>query len=61
MMKVGALGPEGTFSHELAMKLHIGEVVLLPTIHRADVDKRHLRVEGRSQLRDRGQNLLGNP
>jgi prephenate dehydratase len=35
-MKIITLGPEGTFSHELALKLaavHPGEIVLLPTIH----------------------------
>jgi len=35
-MKLITLGPEGTFSHEMALKLNLekpGEIVLLPTIH----------------------------
>ncbi|MHB8163813.1 MAG: prephenate dehydratase, partial [Methanoregula sp.] len=35
-MKLLTLGPEGTFSHEMALKLNLvtpGEIVLLPTIH----------------------------
>jgi prephenate dehydratase len=31
---IAVLGPEGTFSHELALSLSGDEVVLLPTIHR---------------------------
>jgi prephenate dehydratase len=31
---IAVLGPEGTFSHELALSLFGGDVVLLPTIHR---------------------------
>jgi prephenate dehydratase len=31
---IAVLGPEGTFSHELALSLFRDEVVLLPTIHR---------------------------
>jgi len=31
---IAVLGPEGTFSHELALSLFGDEVVLLPTIHR---------------------------
>ncbi|MDD1659560.1 MAG: ACT domain-containing protein [Methanomicrobiales archaeon] len=31
---IAVLGPEGTFSHELALSLFGEEVVLLPTIHR---------------------------
>ncbi|MCX6694533.1 MAG: ACT domain-containing protein [Methanomicrobiales archaeon] len=33
-MKVGALGPEGTFSHEVAVRINHGEVLLFPTVHR---------------------------
>ena len=32
-MTVITLGPEGTFSHELALKLGCDPVVLVPTIH----------------------------
>jgi prephenate dehydratase len=34
-MRIAALGPEGTFSHELAVKISgVSEVILLPTIKR---------------------------
>ena len=32
-MTVITLGPEGTFSHELALRLGCGPVILEPTIH----------------------------